>query len=185
MSTGQFLGFYETIGYLVVRRDEEEQFLNYGYCEENPKILYSYHKRRIPNSFRGTLFNRHRMLSQAGQLKTDFSNTYFFLSSVTDRSESINQHMGSVNLTPIDLVETLFEAENGIAFNLAKLDITCDEKKVMTNAMVKMLKRIADISNSSIVKNADGLLSKKPANMNVEWVGKTKRLPSDKYKVSY
>ena len=66
------------------------------------------------------------------------------------------------------------------------LDINCEEKKLMTEAIVKMLKKMADISNSSLNKNADGLLSRKLAEMKVEWIGKSKtRLLSIKYKVSY
>ena len=49
-----------------------------------------------------------------------------------------------------------------------------------------MSRKTADISNSFPVKNADGLLSKKPAKMEVQLVDKSKtRLPSNKYKVSY
>lgn len=56
----------------------------------------------------------------------------------------------------------------------------------MTEAVVKMLRKIADISNPFPVKNADGLLSKKPAEMEVEWIDKSEtRLPSNKYKVSH
>ena len=62
IATGQFLGIYETIGYLIVKGDDGEHFLSYGYCVEFSKILYSYRKRRIPNSFAGTPFNRHRLL---------------------------------------------------------------------------------------------------------------------------
>ena len=56
----------------------------------------------------------------------------------------------------------------------------------MTEAGVKMSRKTADISNSFPVENADGLLSKNPAKMEVQLVGKSKtRLPSNKYKVSY
>ena len=56
----------------------------------------------------------------------------------------------------------------------------------MAEAVVKMSRKTADISNSSPVKNADGLLSKKPAKMEVQLVGNSKkRLPSNKYKASY
>ena len=49
-----------------------------------------------------------------------------------------------------------------------------------------MLRKIADISNSSPVKNADGLLLKKPVEMEVEWIDKSEtRLPSNTYKVSH
>ena len=47
LQNGQFLDLYESIGYLIARGDDEEHFLNYGFCKQNSKILYSYHKRRI------------------------------------------------------------------------------------------------------------------------------------------
>lgn len=67
ISTNQFLGLYETIGYIVVKRDDDKYFLNYGFCVENSKV--SYHKHRIPNSFAGTLSTRHRLLFETGQLE--------------------------------------------------------------------------------------------------------------------
>ena len=59
--TGAFLGLYETLEYLTVRSDRGECFFDYCYSKENSKILYSHHKMRIPNSFSGTMFNRHRI----------------------------------------------------------------------------------------------------------------------------
>ena len=73
--------------------------------------------------------------------------------SITDRSELINQHMNSVNLIPIDISEKTFEIEDGVAFDSSKLDISWNEKKLMANAFLKMLKIIADISNHSIAIN--------------------------------
>ena len=57
--TGEFLGLYETVGLLVVRGDAEEIFLNYGFDKEKSKVLYSHYRRKIPNAFCGTMFNRH------------------------------------------------------------------------------------------------------------------------------
>ena len=48
-STGDFLGLYETIGFPLVRGDEEEHFLNYGFDDNKSKLLYSFYKRRITN----------------------------------------------------------------------------------------------------------------------------------------
>ena len=127
--------------------------MSYSYCDENSKILYSYRKRRIAKSFAGRLFNRHRLLFETGQLQNDFSNLYYFLPSITDRSELINQHMNSVNLIPIDISEETFEIEDGVAFDPSKLDISWNEKKLMANSFLKMLKIIAHISNHSIVIN--------------------------------
>ena len=61
VASGQFLGLVETLGYLTVRGDERECFFDYGFSKENSKILYSTHKMKIPNSFRATVFNRHRI----------------------------------------------------------------------------------------------------------------------------
>ena len=72
VSIGQFLGLYETISYLAERGDYDEHFLNYDFCGKILKVLYSYYKCRIPNSFSGTLFNRHRLLFEFGQLQTKF-----------------------------------------------------------------------------------------------------------------
>lgn len=85
ISTGHFLGLYETIGYLIIRGNDDEQFLKHGFCEKNSKILYSYHNFRIPNSFAWMLFNRHCLLIETGQLEKDFWNLNYFLSSITDR----------------------------------------------------------------------------------------------------
>ena len=61
VASGQFLGLVETLGYLTVPGDERECFFDYGYSKENSKILHSTHKMKIPNSFRATIFNRHRI----------------------------------------------------------------------------------------------------------------------------
>ena len=56
----------------------------------------------------------------------------------------------------------------------------------MTEAVVKALKKVVDISNSNLVKNTDGLLSKRPANNDIEWIGpQKKRLPENRYKIRY
>ena len=113
-----------------------------------------------------------------------FSNVYYFLPSTTDRSEHINRHMNSVSLSPIDIPESTFKTEKNVAFDPSKLNIYCPEKEIMTTAVVKMLKKIIDLSNSNLFNNADGLLSRKSTDVEVEWVGRNKqRLPFNKYKM--
>ena len=72
--------------------------------------------------------------------------------------------MGSINLLPIDVTDV----EDNIQFDPSKLDYECPEKEKITRAAVKMLKKIIDISNANLVKNADGLLSKLNFNEEVE-----------------
>ena len=94
--------------------------------------------------------------------------------------------MGSVNLSPIDVPENTFETENNVALDPSKLDMNCPEKEVMTQAAVRILQKITDFPNSNLIQNADGLLSRKSTNVDVEWFGQLKqRLSPKKYKTSY
>ena len=82
--SSQLLDFYETLGFIVARGDPKENFVDYSYNKQNSKILYSYHKRRIPSSFIGTFFNRHRLQFDSGGLQTSHSSVYYFLPSASD-----------------------------------------------------------------------------------------------------
>ena len=42
---------------MVIRGSPDEVFFNCKYDKEKPKVLYSNYRRRIPNSFSGTMFN--------------------------------------------------------------------------------------------------------------------------------
>ena len=94
--TGKFLGVYETVGLLVVRGEPDEIFLNYGFDEMKSKVLYSTYRRKISNGFCGTIFNRHSTLIECGETDLNMSKLYFFLPSVTDRSESVNTYSISI-----------------------------------------------------------------------------------------
>ena len=167
--TGAFLGLYETLGYIMVRGDPQEHFLDYGFCKKNSKILHSHYKKRIPNSFSATFFNRHGIQYESGAFQgLTFSNIYYFLPSTNDRVEQKYRHMGSVNLTPIDITENTFEVEDNVQFDPSKLDYECKEKEKITKAKVKMPKKIIDISNSNLIKNVDGLLSTRSVDEEVE-----------------
>ena len=185
--TGAFLGLYEALGYIMVRGDPQKHLLDYGSWKKNSKILHSNYKKRIPNSFSGTFFNRHRIQYKSGAFHgLTFSNIYYFLTSTNDRVQEINRHMGTVNLTPIDIPENTFEVEDNVQLDLSNLDYECKEKEKITKSVVKMLKQILDISNKNLIKKANGLLSTRSVDEEVEWVGKDKkRLPENRYKMSY
>ena len=184
--TGTFQGLYEMLGYIMVRGDPQEHFLDYGFSKQNLKILHSHYKKRIPSSFSRTFSNRHRIQYEPGALQTTYSNLYYFLPSTRDRVEDINRHRGSINLLPIDIPEKRFEVEDNVQFDTSKLDYECPEKEKITQAVIKMLKKIIDISNANLVKNVDGLLSKQNVNEEVEWVGMDKkRLSDDRHKMYY
>ena len=104
-----------------------------------------------------------------------FSNLYYFLPSINDMVEKINRHMGSINLTPIDIPGNTFEVEDNVQFDPSKLDYECKKKEKITKAVVKMLKKIIVISNRNLIKNADSLFSTRNVDEDVEWIGMDKK----------
>ena len=182
-TTGEFLGLYETISFLIVRGNEDEYFLNYGFDENKSKLLYYFYKRRIPNFFwGGTLFTRSRIMFESGELSTDFSKVNYFLPPITDRSEEFNRYMNCVNIHPFDIGEKEF----GNDFKPNRLDFIGDKKAETVQNVCNVLKKVAQIFNTNLIKNVDGLLNKKQIDTEVEWVRKYKvRQPQNKFKVSY
>ena len=119
--------------------------------------MYSSHKIKIPNSFSATIFNRHRIQYESSSLDTEFSNVFFFLPSTTDRIEEINRYVNSVDLIPTDIDPSAF----GKNFP-SKLDFENENKQKTKDSVLKVLRKVVDFSNSSLQKNADGLLATKP-----------------------
>ena len=103
-----------------------------------------------------------------------------------DRVENIDRHRRSTNLLPIGIPEKTFEVDDNVQFDPSKLDYDCPEKEKTSKAVVKMLKKITEISNSDLIKNADGLLSKRNVDEDVEWISDDKkRLPEGRYKMLF
>ena len=133
LSTGEFLGLENCIAFLTVCNDQQEQLFDYGYTKENSTILYSVQKNKIPNLFKTTIFNKHKIQYEAGAFTTDMSDTFFFSPSTVDRVEKINRHMGSVNLRLFDIQKSDFGEE----FNPATLDLM---RPVGRESVLKVLK---------------------------------------------
>ena len=100
-TNGEFKGVRESIAYIVLRGDSEEVFLSYGY--DAAKAKYAVSKEKIPDAFSATCFNKHfSEIMNERREKEDHSILFYFLPSITDHKESINQWRDNVNLTPID-----------------------------------------------------------------------------------
>ena len=103
---GDFLSIYETIGFLVLRGDPFEAFLSYGYDPSKSKVLYLNFRRKIPISSSGTMFNRHKVIVESAVVNLDMSRLlFFFLPSITDRSEEIKEYLKNVSITPLDVTK--------------------------------------------------------------------------------
>ena len=97
----------------------------------------------------------------------NFQMSSFFLPSTTDRIEEINRYVNSVNLIPIDIDPSAF----GKNFDPSKLDFENEDKQKMKDSVLKVLRKVVDFSNSSLQKNADGLLATKPhKNQDILWM---------------
>ena len=47
---------------------------------------------------------KHKDMIQNGELTVEFSNLFFFLPSITDRSEELNQYLDNNSSAPIDVI---------------------------------------------------------------------------------
>ena len=116
------------MGYFVVRSSPEEVFFHYGYDREKSKKIYSHYRRRIPNSFSGTMTNRNRTMIESGEVESDFSNIYFFLPAITERSEDINQYLNNVSISTIDITQSQLNDWSGTKSDTSKLNLFGLEK---------------------------------------------------------
>ena len=104
------------------------------------------HKMKSPNSFSTTIFNRNRIQYESGAFsETDFS-VFIFLPSTTDRVQEINKYIGSVNLSPINIEISEF----GDIFDPSKLDYANPGKESTRESVLKVLKKVVDLSNQSL-----------------------------------
>ena len=137
-TTGQFLGVKETLGYIMVRNEPEESFLTYGYSAEHSAILFCYSKQPMPNIFHSTAFNAHKRQTYADS-RTQMSDVFFYLPSITDRKESINKYKDQVSLIPdsCNIQEVSKFAPEGYEFNPTHLD-HYEEMDVCANARMTL-----------------------------------------------
>ena len=94
-------------------------FFNYGFNKEKSKFVYSTY-RRMPSSFSGTIFNRHRSMIENEKVESNFSKIYF-LPATTYRSEGINQYMNNVSICPVDMTQSQLNDWAGTSFDPSKL----------------------------------------------------------------
>ena len=81
----------------------EESFFSYEYNDEKSKVLYSAAKNRIPNAIISTCLKKHfHEIKNDRRHNEESSGLFFYLPSITDCKEEINQYRENVNLNPTD-----------------------------------------------------------------------------------
>ena len=187
LESGEFKGVREQLAYIVLRGDEHEIFLSYGFDKSKSKVLFSYSKQQIPDAFISTSFKKHfnEIINEKRNEKS--SSLFYFLPSISDRKETINQWKNNPSLVPIDFsidfIET-FSPQN----EKFRPDLLNSSDNKLRDPQVEMLnglfKHMAQISNQNLERNIAYLNLKQNRNSNeMEW--SNNRFDSSKFKLTY
>ena len=187
LESGDFKGICEQIAFIVLRGDVDETFLSYGFNKIKSKLLYSFSKQQIPNAFVSVAFKKHFdeiMNENKSEIK---SSLFYFLPSVSDRKEAINQHKNNVSLSPVDVTLEFIESfsTEGAFFRPDLLNSCNEEKrKPQTEMLYGLFKHIAKLSNQNLERNIAHLniLQNRPSS-EMEW--SNKKFDSSKFKLTY
>ena len=158
--TATFKGIETRVALIIVRGDENECFLSYGYDPDKSKQLYSSFNQEIPNVFTSTTFKKFNDFLTSTD-KGEFSTLFYYLPSITDRKEKINQFKNNVQLFPLTV-----EYDEFINFNKGKqqfypqhLESTDFElRSVARETVVNYMKQVTNFSNSNLKRNAKSLV---------------------------
>ena len=156
LESGDFKGVHEQIAFIVLRGDSDEVFLSYGYNKQKSKLLYSYSKQQIPDAFVSVTFKKHfQEIMNEGKSET-MSSLFYFLPSISDRKEGINQHKNNTSLSPIDITSEFiesFSSQNAV-FRPDLLN-SFDEKvrEPQTEMLYGLFRHIAKVSSQNLERN--------------------------------
>ena len=173
----------ESIGYIMIRNQEDEVFLSYGYSSEHSTSFYCYQKQPIPNIFRGTAFNSHK-LSNYLESKAEMSDICFYLPSITDRKEDINRYKDMISLIPVTstIADISVFSPKGYRFNPKHLDQEGKNLECARETLYAYFKNVAKVSNSNLIQNCYALMKKKGiAHSSLKWAPS---LPQSKFDYS-
>ena len=176
ITIGKFWGVKESVGYIMIRNQEDEVFSSYGYSSEHWSTFYCYQKQPIPNIFRGTAFNTHK-ISTYLENKAQKSDICFHLPSITDRKEVVNRYKDTVSLVPV--------SPEGYKFDPSHLDQTGKNLECARETLYAYFKNFAKVSNSNLIQNVYALMKKKGiAHSSLKWAPSMPQSKVDYSKVS-
>ena len=188
---GDFKGVRESLAYIVLRGDREEVFLSYSFDTHKLKVFYAASKEKIPNAFSATCFTKHYSeIMNERREKEDHSTLCYFLPSITDRKEKINQWRDNVNLTPIDFSIEFIESfsKKKAKFEPHLLNSDTSERLDQVDMLYGLFNHIAKLSNQNLIRNVNYLkVHDKTDDSEMEWSigGSKKRYDSSKFKLTY
>ena len=187
---GNFSGLTTKLAYIILKRDEDECFFNYGYNKEKTALLYLFCKEMIPNAVTATCFTKHlpEILNERRN-NEEFSNLFYYLPSTTGRNEDINQFRGNVNLNPIDCsLEFLSSfSKDGVKFQPELLSSEVLEiRNLQVEIMYNFFNHMVKTGNQNM-RHFDHLFAITHIDTtDMPWIGPTKkRFVPTKFKLIY
>ena len=185
IESGDFKGIREQLAFIVLRGDSDETFLSYGFDKMKSKLLYSFSKQQIPDAFVSVAFKKHFDEIMNEKRDDSSSSLFYFLPSVSDRKEEINQHKNNVSLFPIDITLDFIESFSAekVSFRPDLLN-TSDEKerKPQIEMLYGLFNHIAKVSNQNLERNIVHL-NITQGRSTMEW--SNSKFDSSKFKLTY
>ena len=185
IESGQFKGVREQVAFIVLRGDPDETFLSYGFDKVKSKLLYSFSKQQIPNAFVSVAFKKHFEQIMSDD-RDETSSLFYFLPSVSDRKEEINQHKNNVSLSPVDITVDFIESFSvgeKVSFKPDLLDSSDEkERKPQTEILYGLFKHMATVSNQNLQRNIVHL-NIAQGRHEMEW--SNSKFDSSKFKLTY
>ena len=141
-----------------------------------------------------TCFKKHfREVTEERLHGGEFSNLFFYLLSITDHKEKINQFRDNDSLDPIDCsldFLNIFSPDSNVTFQPHLLNLNDPEKRdLKAELLYKFFMQLAETSNAKLIRNADCLLASNKDgrdNCAIGWVGPNKhRYDATKFKLTY
>ena len=157
LETGNFKGLRLMLAYIIIRGDDDEFFFSYGYSKTKSKVLYSHMKQQIPDTFIATGFNKHFKEIINEKRCENSSEMFYYLPSISDRKEEINQYKSNVSLTPIDVTIDFiksFSDDRNFNFRPDLLNSPSpDQREPHVKVLRLLFKQIASFSNHNLQRN--------------------------------
>ena len=170
-----------------MRGDDQEIFFSYGFDKSKSKVLFSYSKQQIPDAFISTSFKKHFNEIMNERRNEDSSSLFYFLPSISDRKETINQWKNNPSLVPIDFTIDFIESfsTQNEKFRSDLLNSTDNKvREPQVEMLYGVFKHMAQVSNQNLERNIAYLNLKQNRNSNeMEW--SNNKFDSSKFKLTY
>ena len=183
IETGQFKGIRKQMAFIVLRGDSDETFLSYGFDKTRSKTLFSYSKQQIPNAFVSVAFKKHYEQIMSGDRK-ESSQLFYFLPSLSDRKEEINQYLNNVSLSPVDVtVDFIEKFSENVSFKPDLLSSSDEkERKPQIEMLYGLFKHLVTVSDQNLERNVVHL-NIAQSRHTMEW--SNSKFDSSKFKLTY